>query len=36
MGDVLYPLGTIAFFAAMLRYVRGIRRLGDRSSHDAR
>jgi hypothetical protein len=36
MGDVLYPLGTIAFFAAMLRYVRGIRRLGDRSAHDAR
>ena len=36
MGDLLYLLGTIAFFATMLLYVRGIRRLGERSAHDAR
>jgi hypothetical protein len=36
MGDILYPLGIVAFFAAMLRYVRGLRRLGERSAHDAR
>jgi hypothetical protein len=29
MGDLLYTLGTLGFFAAMLGYVRGIRR-GDR------
>lgn len=33
MGDLLYLLGTIGFFVAMLRYVRAIRRLGERSSH---
>jgi hypothetical protein len=26
--DLLYPLGTVAFFAAMLAYVRGCARLG--------
>jgi hypothetical protein len=28
MRDLLYLIGTIAFFAAMLAYVRGLRRLG--------
>jgi hypothetical protein len=28
MYDVLYVLGTIAFFALMLAYVRGCERLG--------
>jgi hypothetical protein len=28
MTDLLYLLGTIAFFAAMLAYVRGCERLG--------
>jgi hypothetical protein len=32
MGDLLYTLGTLGFFAAMLVYVRGIRRLGERST----
>jgi two-component system, OmpR family, KDP operon response regulator KdpE len=27
MGDLLYPLGTLAFFALMLGYVRAIRGL---------
>ena len=31
MGDVLYMLGSAAFFAAMLAYVRGCERLGRRS-----
>ncbi len=34
MGDLLYLLGTLAFFAAMLGYVRAIRRLGDRSTRE--
>lgn len=34
MGDLLYPLGTLAFFAAMLAYVRAIRRLGERSPRE--
>lgn len=34
MGDLLYPLGTLAFFAAMLGYVRGLRRLGERASRE--
>ena len=28
MADLLYLLGTLAFFALMLGYVRAIRRLG--------
>jgi hypothetical protein len=28
MTDLLYLLGTIGFFAAMLAYVRGLERLG--------
>jgi hypothetical protein len=32
MGDLLYTLGTLGFFAAMLVYVRGIGRLGERST----
>ena len=31
MGDLLYPLGTLAFFALMLGYVRAIRGLGGRA-----
>jgi hypothetical protein len=34
MGDMLYLLGTLAFFAAMLVYVRGLRRLGERSTRE--
>jgi hypothetical protein len=34
MGDLLYTLGTLGFFAAMLVYARGIRRLGERSTHE--
>jgi hypothetical protein len=34
MGDLLYLLGTLGFFAAMLAYVRGVRRLGERSTHE--
>lgn len=34
MGDLLYLLGTVGFFAAMLAYVRGLRRLGERSTHE--
>jgi hypothetical protein len=33
MIDFLYLLGTVAFFAAMLAYVRGCERLG-RSGDD--
>jgi hypothetical protein len=29
MRDLLYLLGTIVFFATMLAYVRGVRRLGE-------
>ena len=32
MGDLLYLLGTLAFFAAMLAYVHAIRGLGGRAS----
>jgi hypothetical protein len=32
MGDLLYPLGTLAFFGLMLGYVRAIRGLGGRTS----
>jgi hypothetical protein len=28
MTDLLYLTGTLGFFAAMLAYVRGLRRLG--------
>lgn len=28
MRDLLYLIGTVGFFAAMLAYVRGLRRLG--------
>ena len=31
MPDILYLLGTVAFFAAMLAYVRGLDRLGRRT-----
>jgi hypothetical protein len=34
MGDLLYVLGTLGFFAAMLLYVRGLRGLGERSARD--
>lgn len=37
MIDLLYILGTVAFFALMLAYIRGIVRLGgDESSEDHR
>ena len=36
MGDLLYPLGTLAFFAAMLAYVRGLARLGRPSQEGQR
>jgi hypothetical protein len=32
MGDLLYLLTTLGFFAAMLGYVRALRRLGERSN----
>ena len=31
MPDLLYLAGTVAFFAAMLAYVRGLDRLGRRT-----
>jgi hypothetical protein len=31
MGDLAYVTITIVFFAAMLAYVRGCRRLGERA-----
>jgi hypothetical protein len=31
MPDILYLLGTVAFFAAMLAYVRGLDKLGRRT-----
>jgi hypothetical protein len=34
MGDLLYLLGTLAFFATMLAYVGGLRRLGERSTRE--
>ncbi len=34
MGDLLYLLGTLGFFTIMLAYVRAIRRLGERSTHE--
>ncbi len=34
MGDLLYLLGSAAFFAAMLAYVRGCDRLGRRSDSE--
>lgn len=34
MRDLLYLLGIIVFFAAMLAYVRGVRRLGEGASHE--
>lgn len=36
MGDLLYVLGTLGYFVLMLAYVRGIRRLGERSTHEER
>lgn len=36
MLDLLYVLGTLAFFAAMLAYVRGLRRLGTGGREDTR
>jgi hypothetical protein len=37
MGDLLYLLGTVAFFALMVRYAHSLRRLGDGSGRqDAR
>jgi hypothetical protein len=34
MPDLLYLSGTIAFFAAMLAYVRGCARLGRRTDSE--
>ena len=34
MGDLLYLLATLGFFAAMLGYVHALRRLGKRSTHE--
>ena len=34
MRDLLYLLGIIVFFATMLAYVRGVRRLGRNASHE--
>ena len=34
MADLLYPLATFGFFAAMLGYVRALCRLGERSTHE--
>jgi hypothetical protein len=34
MRDLLYLLGTTVFFAIMLAYVRGVRRLGQNASHE--
>jgi hypothetical protein len=36
MNDLLYVLGTIAFFALMIAYVRGCDRLGQLASADSR
>ncbi|MGH7536467.1 MAG: hypothetical protein ACREMG_12940 [Gemmatimonadales bacterium] len=36
MIDLLYVLGTIGFFAAMLAYVRGCERLGRGSDEETR
>ena len=35
MTDLLYVLGTIAFFAAMLAYVRGLEALGRRTDTES-
>jgi len=35
MRDLLYIAGTLAFFAAMLAYVRGLDRLGRRTDTGA-
>ena len=35
MGDVIYLLGTAAFFAAMLAYVRGCERLAGSPTRSA-
>ncbi len=35
MIDLLYVLGTVGFFAAMLAYVAGLERLGRRSGEDS-
>jgi hypothetical protein len=32
MSDFLYLVGIVAFFAAMLAYVRGLERLGRRTN----
>ena len=34
MADALYVVGTLAFFALMLAYVRGCERLGDRKDNE--
>jgi hypothetical protein len=34
MGDLFYLLATLGFFAAMLGYVRALRHLGERSTHE--
>jgi hypothetical protein len=36
MPDLLYLLGTVVFFAAMLAYVRGCERLGHGSDGETR
>ena len=33
MGDLLYPLGTVAFFVLMLAYVRACEALGHDTDH---
>jgi hypothetical protein len=35
MPDLFYILGTLAFFAAMLAYIRGLDRLGRRGDPGA-
>jgi hypothetical protein len=36
MIDILYLLATVAFFAAMLAYVRGLERLGHRPDEETK
>lgn len=36
MIDILYLLGSVGFFAAMLAYVKGLERLGRRSGEGGR
>ena len=36
MRDLLYLLGTVAFFALMVRYARALRRLGGSGTEGGR